>query len=310
MSFKSLGVLIGLGILAFVGIIGLSMSFYTVPQYGEGVVTSWGKFNHVAVPGGHFKLPIRDSVRIYRTDIQTMSPTQPVNIYTVDNQEVDVTFTIFYTLPPDRLEYIYQNVQDYQARLMSMAVDRLKAEMGKVNVQTLAGKRGDVRDAIKAVLVKDSQVLGIKVTDFQLTDMQYAASFRAAVASAANAKAMIETRENERLQAEKVAETAQIKAQGVANAVKAAADGDAYATLAKAKAEAQAIQLKGEAQAKAIKAQSDALSKNPTYVAYIRAKNWDGKLPVQMLSGITPFMSFKSPDEVNQGHGQDSDTSK
>lgn len=297
MKAKTVGLLVLFSILGLVGLMGFFMSFYTVPQYGEAVITSWGKFNHVAVPGGHFKLPIRDSVRIYRTDIQTMTPKQAVNIYTVDNQEVDVLFTIFYTLPPDRLEYIYQNNQDYQARLMSMAVDRVKAEMGKVNVQTIAGKRGDVRDAIKAVLVKDAQVLGIKVTDFQLTDLQYASSFRAAVASAANAKAMIETKENERLQAEKVAETAKIKAEGTANAIKVAADGDAYATLAKARAEAQAIQLKGEAQAKAIKAQSDALSKNPTYVAYIRAKSWDGKLPVQMLSGITPFMSFAAPGD-------------
>jgi len=210
-----------------------------------------------------------------------------VNTYTVDNQEVDVVFTIFFNIPPDRVEYVYKYARDYGPRLFSMAVDRTKAEMGKVNVEHLAKERGKVRDVIKRVLVEDAKVLGVNVTDFQLTNVDYTQSFRKAVEAAAAAKAMVETRDQERLQAEKVAETKRVQAAG-----------EADARVLQAKAEAEAIQLQGEAQARAIKAQADALAQNARLVELRKAEKWDGKLPVQLLSGVVPFMNFNAEPAV------------
>lgn len=55
------------------------------------------------------------------------------------------------------------------------------------------------------------------------------------------------------------------------------ADAKAYTILAKAKAEAKAIELVQEQ-----------LSKSPTYVDYVRAQKWDGKLP-GITGGVIPM---------------------
>lgn len=152
-----------------------------------------------------------------------------------------------------------------------------------------------LRDTIGTVLKGDVRSLGVEVTDFQLTDLEYTKSFRSAVEQAAAAKAMVETREQEKQQEIRTAEKVKIIAEGQANAAREKAKGEADAKLLVAQAEAKAIKLKGEAEADAIRAQADALVRNPQMVELRKAERWDGKLPQQLLSGITPFMQFNAP---------------
>jgi regulator of protease activity HflC (stomatin/prohibitin superfamily) len=144
------------------------------------VVSRFGEFRYVAGPGLHFKMPLIDGTQAYRTDIRAMSPEKGVNTYTIDNQEVDAVYTAFNRVPANRVAYIFTNNRDYESRLAAMTLDRLKAAMGQVNVQSVAEKRGELRDAIKATLDHDVEVLGVEITDFQLTDMQYTDAFRQA----------------------------------------------------------------------------------------------------------------------------------
>jgi len=267
------------------------MTFFTVNQNQATVVTRFGQLEYVADPGLHFKVPFVNSIQPFRTDIQEIHPDKGVNTYTVDNQEVDVIFTVFYRIPLDKVGYIFTNNRDYGERLFSLTVDRLKAAMGQVNVQSVAERRGELRDSIKATLAHDAAFLGVEVTDFQLTDMQYTAAFRQAVNNAAVQKANIEAVEYQRQQAEKNAAMAKIKAEGEANAARAQAAGAADSRLLQAQAEAKAIQLQGEAQAAAIKAQADALKANSNLVELRRAERWDGKLPTNVYgSAPIPFL--------------------
>lgn len=280
------------GIMALLLIVVFLMTYFTVDQNEMTVVTRFGQFEYVADPGLHFKVPFVNGTLAYRTDIQDLMPERGVNTYTVDNQEVDVLFTVFYRVPPTKVEYLYANNRDYRARLYSMVVDRLKAAMGQVNVQSVAEKRGELRDSIKATLVRDTAPLGLEVTDFQLTDMQYTEAFRAAVNNAAVQKANIEGFEYQRQQAEKSAQTAKIQAEGAANAQRAQASGAADARLLQATAEAKAIQLQGDAQAAAIQSQATALKANPELVNLRRAERWDGKLPTSIYgSAPIPFLN-------------------
>lgn len=287
------------GIISLMGIIIFMMTYFTVDQNELTVVTRFGQLTYIADPGLHFKMPFVNSTYDYRTDIQDLQPKDAVNTYTIDNQEVDIRYTLFYRIPPSQVGFIFTNNRDYRERLSSMTTDRLKAAMGQVNVQSVAEKRGEIRDTIKSTLVRDAKPLGVEVTDFQLTDLQYTKDFRAAVNNAAVQKANIESVEYLRQQAEKQALTDKIKAEGLANAQRAQAHGAADARLLQATAEAKAIELQGEAQARAIKAQSDALAANARLVEYKKAERWDGALPRSMLSNVVPFMS------VNQSFAQE-----
>ena len=265
--------------------------YFTVQQYQRTVVTRFGQLTYVAEPGFHFKLPFVDATRPFRIDITDVAPDRAVNTYTIDNQEVDILFNVYYRVPVDQVAFIYQNVSDARERLYIMAVDRLKVEMGKVNVTSVAEKRGQLRDAVKAVLQNDAKSLGIEVTDFQLTNLQYDEGFRNAVKNAAVQKANIEAVEYQRQQAEKAAETARIQAIGQANAARETARGAADARVLQATAEAKAIELQGQAQAAAIQSQAEALKANPELVNLRRAERWDGKLPTAIYgSAPIPFL--------------------
>jgi uncharacterized membrane protein YqiK len=105
----------------------------------------------------------------------------------------------------------------------------------------------------------------------------------------------VETREQERQQAIKVADKARIVAEGEANARIEEARGASEATLLNAKAEAAAIRMKGEAEAASIHAQAKVLQENSKLVELRKAEKWDGQLPKQLLSGVVPFMKFDAP---------------
>lgn len=284
------------GVAALFLIILFFSTYFTVNQNELTVVTSWGQLEYIADPGLHFKMPFRDGTQSYRTDIQEIHPDKGANTYTSDNQEVDVIYTVFYRIPANQVGCIYTNNRDFEARLRAMTVDRLKVAMGQVNVQTVAEKRGELRDAIKKTLVTDAAYLCIEVVDFQLTDMQYTNAFRDAVNNAAVAKANIEKIEYERQQAEKTALMVKIAAEGQANAARETARGAADARLLQATAEAKATQLQGEAQAAAILAQANALKANPDLVNLRKAERWDGKLPAAMYANTPlPFLPADKP---------------
>jgi regulator of protease activity HflC (stomatin/prohibitin superfamily) len=274
-------------------VVGLS-SFYTIGQYEAGVLTRFGKVVGVSDPGLHFKLPFVYSVEKYRTDILSLSTPEkaPASIYTIDNQEVHVIFTVQYRMPADKVAFIYENAQDYKSRLYQIAEDRLKAELGKVNTSHVAENRGKIRDGVKTVLAAAVQNLGVQIVDFQLNNIEYDGSFKKAVKEAASARASVETREQERQQAMKTAETAKVTAEGAANAAREKARGDADATLLVAQAEAKSIRLKAEAMAAAGPA---FLELRRVDVEQTKAERWDGALPTWVTPGAVGYMPVEAP---------------
>lgn len=286
---------VGSGIIAVLCVVIFLMTYFTVDQNEMTVVTRFGHLEYLADPGLHFKMPFVNSTQAFRTDLQDLQPDKPVNTYTVDNQEVDIRFTIFYRIPADKVAYIYTSNRGFRDRLYSLALDRLKVAMGQVNVQSVAEKRGELRDVIKTILEHDALELGLIVTDFQLNDLQYTDAFRAAVNNAAVQKANIESVEYQRQQAVKNAEMVKINAEGQANAQRMQAAGAADARLLQATAEAKAIQMQGEAQAAAIKAQALALQSNASLVELRKAEKWDGQLPKAIYAGA-PIPFFAAPE--------------
>lgn len=281
---------------AMVGLFALFLlfgSWFTIEQYESGVVTSWGKISYIAAPGLGFKVPFVQSVTYVRTDIQSLQPPTKVNTYTSDNQEIDILFTVFYRIPLDKVAFVYTNAQDYRERLYSISNDRVKAAMGKVKLEHFAEHRGEIREIIRLTLRKDAEVLGLEVSDFQFTDVDYTKLFRDAVNAASVQKANVETREWERVQAEKSALTARINAEGTANAIKAKADGDAYAQVTNAKAQAESLRVQNAA----LHESRDVLELRRIEVEMVKAQKWDGALPSQLLSSITPLMQFTPPQK-------------
>ena len=84
--------------------------------------------------------------------------------------------------------------------------------------------------------------------------------------------------------AESVAQAAKdvALAKGLADSRNLATDAEAYDILEKAKAKAAAMKL--------VNAQLD---RSPTYIDYIKASAWDGKLPIYTMGGSIPMINLK-----------------
>jgi len=168
-------------------------------------------------------------------------------------------------------------------------IDRFKREMGKINITQVAAHRGDVALSVQKSLESEAlSLFGISVVDFQINDIRYTEQYRKAVDSAAIAKAKVEQSEQERRQAEVVAQRQKIQAEGEANAVREQARGKADGELLLSTAQAKGKELVGLAEAKALEAQGQALRSNSSLIQLEVAKRWSGNLPVNMY-GTAPL---------------------
>ena len=271
--------------------------FFTVGEYERTVVTRFGQFSSVAGPGLHFRIPFVNGLETYPIGIQRLQKDH-LNTYTVDNQELDALVTLNFRINENEVRRVFTTNRDYRANLESFMIDRFKREMGKINITQVAAHRGDVAVAVQKALTTDAMDLyGITIVDFQINDIRYTEQYRRAVDAAAIAKAKVEQSEQERRQAEVVAQRQKIQAEGEANAVREQARGKADGELLLATAQAKGKELVGLAEAKALEAQGQALRSNSSLIQLEVAKRWSGNLPVNMY-GSAPLPLLNLPADA------------
>src|SRR5262245_1844547 len=290
------GIVGGLLILVALFALYLVSPFFTVGEYERTVVTRFGQFSSVAGPGLHFRIPFVNGLEAFPINIQRMQK-EHLNTYTIDNQELDAVVTLNYRIAENDVRRVFTTNRDYRANLESFMIDRFKREMGKINITQVAAHRGDVALAVQKALTMDAMDLfGITIIDFQINDIRYTEQYRRAVDAAAIAKAKVEQSEQERRQAEVVAQRQKIQAEGEANAVREQARGKADGELLLATAQAKGKELVGLAEAKALEAQGQALRSNASLIQLEFAKRWSGNLPVNMYgSAPVPLLNLQ-PD--------------
>ncbi|WP_342627746.1 prohibitin family protein [Nguyenibacter vanlangensis] len=293
------------GALAVGALVVLSLLFgtgYTIDQKNVGVVSRFGAFSRTAGPGLHFKLPWVESVVEYSTATQQVA-IQKSEVFTADNQGVNVTMLVQFNVPDGDVQNLYEHVPFYEQRIYTLANDRMKSAFGRRQVSDVPSARSLIESEIKAdVAAQALKLYGIEVSEVQITDLDYTEAFRHAIDMMTRAKAEVTRSEQLRQQAVIDAERQQIAAQANANAAVAAAEGEARSIRAKSEAEAAATRVKGEAEADAIRAQAAALGASPNYVTYTQARRWDGRLPATILgSQPVPMMTMPVMGPMN-GH--------
>lgn len=302
---KAIASLVFIAIIALTAIFAFFGGFFTTRETHRTVVLRNGAFMYVAGPGFHLKAPFIDSTVDFDIRLRQMAFTK-AETFTIDRQHVDVDMVIQYQLPAGQIENIFRHVSDYEQRLTSLALDRMKRHMGRRNAADLPNERAEVtREIFEDIKAEAMRLYHIDVVEVQLTNIDYDQSFRQAVNQAAVLRQQIEQARQQQHQVEVAAETARIQAEGAANASiqqargnaesrRLAATAEAQAIALRAEAEARGIQLRGEAEARSIRAQAEALAQNPSYVSLRQAERWNGALPTQMLSGSpVPFIQLQ-----------------
>lgn len=275
---------VGAGVLLF-GSTVLFGSWYTVDQGERGVLLRNGKFVGVAEPGLGFKMPLIDtniSISI-RTHLLRM---QKVNTYSNDQQPAEINVSVNYRVPVDQVATVYNQfggLKGLEDRIITPRIyEELKNVFGRYNAVTAIQERArlnaDVRTAIANAVKGPVIIEGV-----QIENIDFSKTYEASIEQRMLAEVEVQKlRQN--------AEREKVQAQITVTKATAAAD----AIRAEAQAQAEAIRLRGSAEAAAITAKSDALAKNPSFVGYVQAERWDGKLPNTMVPGsAVPFVSIK-----------------
>lgn len=255
-----------MGVLAFIFLITLVFTVYTIPAGYRGVVLTFGKPSVVATGEGlNFKVPFIQSV--VKMDTRTQKYEAALTAASSDLQDVNTKIAINYHLSPESVPEIYRTIGVNFADkvIYPLEQESNKAATAQFTAVELITKREQVRESMKNTLREKLAPRGIIIEDISIVDFKFSPSFTQAIEAKVTA-------EQNALQAKNKLE--QIKYE----------------------AEQRVTQAKGEADAIAIQANAINSQGGKDYVQLQAIGRWDGKLPTFMMgdNGATPFIDIST----------------
>ncbi len=266
------GVMIGIVVLIIIGVVTAS-AVQIVDAGHRGVLLHWNAVDLTVQPlveGLHFVTPFADSV--VQMEIRTLKFVKATSAASKDLQTVSTEITVNYHPAANSVNTLYQSVGlDYENRVITPTVEEVvKQVTANYNAEELITKRPQVKSDIEADISSRLNEFNIVTEIVSITDFQFSALFAQAIESKVEA-------EQKAFKAENDLKRIEVEARQHA----AQAEGIAAANIAQANGEAQAIQIINEA-----------LSTNPQYLEWLKTQQWDGKLPLVVGEGGTPFIAI------------------
>jgi len=220
--------------------------------------------------GIHFVIPFQDDVvqmevRTLKYDTSTRSASQ-------DLQTVQTTVTVNYHPDTERVHFLYKEIGlSYESRVIQPAIDEtVKQVSANYNAEELITKRPLVKADIENAIRDRLNQFYIETEVISITDFEFSPLFAKAIESKVEAEQKAQKAENDLIRIE--VEARQLEAQAV---------GLAAANIAEAQGEAEAISIINQA-----------LSNNPFYLEWLKTQAWDGRLPLVVGEGGTPFIAI------------------
>ena len=239
----------------------------------RGVLLYWSAVNTAVPPlqeGLHFVTPFANDV--INIEVRTLKVDRSTTSASKDLQTVSTTVTVNYRPSPESVHHLYQNLGlDYQNRIIQPAIDEtVKQITAKYNAEELITKRPLVKSDIEEAIRERLNAFNILTDVISITDFQFSPLFAQAIESKVEAEQNALRAENDLRRIQVEAQQREAQAQGVAKA-----------NIAEAQGEAEAIRIINEA-----------LAQNPNYLDWLKAQRWDGKLPLVVGEGGTPFIQI------------------
>lgn len=264
--------IIGIIALITIGVV-ISSSVQIVEAGNRGVLLHWSAVDTASPPleeGLHFVVPFQDSV--VNMEVRTLKFVKETSSASRDLQTVSTEVTVNYRPLPNLVNTLYKEVGlEYESRVIQPAVEEVvKQVTARYNAEELITKRPLVKADIEQEITSRLEVYNIKTDVISITDFQFSPLFAQAIESKVEAEQKALKAENDLRRIE--VEARQLEAQ---------AKGTAAANIAEADGEAEAIRII-----------SEALEKNPYYLEWLKTQEWDGKLPLVVGEGGTPFIQI------------------
>jgi len=266
------GIVIGIIVLIIIGVVAAA-SAQIVDSGHRGVLLHWNAVDVTGPPldeGLHFVVPFQDT--IVNMEVRTLKFVKDTSSASKDLQTVSTEVTVNYRPDPNAVNILYKEVGlQYESRVIQPAVEEVvKQVTARYNAEELITKRPEVKADIEEEITTRLNVYNINTDVISITDFQFSALFARAIESKVEAEQKAQKAENDLIRIE--VEARQLAAQ---------AEGTASANIAEASGEAEAIRIINEA-----------LAQNPFYLEWLKTQAWDGRLPLVVGEGGTPFISI------------------
>ena len=266
------GVLIGIIILIIIGVIATA-SVKIVDSGHRGVLLHWNAVDLTSPPleeGLHFVIPFQDDV--VNIEVRTLKYANDARSASKDLQTVETTVTVNYHPDKEAVHRLYKNLGlDYENRVIQPAIEEtVKQVTANYNAEELITKRPQVKSDIEFSIRERLSQFDVVTEVISITDFEFSALFASAIESKVEAEQKALKAENDLKRIEVEARQREANAIGLANS-----------NIAEAKGEAEAIAIINQA-----------LAENPNYLEWLKTQAWDGKLPLVVGEGGTPFISI------------------
>lgn len=266
------GIVIGIIILIIIGIVATA-SVKIVEAGHRGVLLHWNAVDLTNPPldeGLHFVVPFQDEV--VDIEVRTLKYEKETRSASKDLQTVETTVTVNYHPDREAVHRLYKNLGlDYENRVIQPAIEEtVKQVTANYNAEELITKRPQVKQDIESSIRERLNQFDVVTEVISITDFEFSPLFAQAIEAKVEAEQNALKAENDLRRIEVEARQREANAIGVANA-----------NIAEAKGEAEAISIINKA-----------LSENPNYLEWLKTQAWDGKLPLVVGEGGTPFIQI------------------
>ena len=265
-------ILVAILLLIVIGVV-VSASVKIVDAGNRGVLLHWNAVDLSAPPldeGIHFLVPFQDD--IVQMEVRTLKYDKDTRSASKDLQSVETTVTVNYHPDKERVHVLFKEIGlDYENRVIQPAIEEtVKQVTANYNAEELITKRPLVKSDIENAIRERLNQFDVITEVISITDFEFSVLFNKAIESKVEA-------EQNALRAENDLRRIQVEAQQH----EATAEGIANANIAEAKGEAEAIAIINQA-----------LAENPNYLEWLKTQAWDGKLPLVVGEGGTPFIQI------------------
>lgn len=242
--------------------------FGIIDEGERGIRVRLGNVVAVEEPGLYFKIPFLEAMPVIsvRTQSVIYERENPLTSASSDLQDVSIASVTNYHLDPSKVADVYRQYKTLAAFEESVirprVRDTVKTEASAFTAGELITKRSEFADNVARTLgsrLADSPVI---VEQSNITDIQFSASFSAAIEEKVTAVQQAEAAKNQ---------------------------------LERVKYEAEQRVVQAEAEAEAIRIQAEAVTSQggKDYVQLKAIEKWNGVVPSQMIPGGTvPFINL------------------
>jgi regulator of protease activity HflC (stomatin/prohibitin superfamily) len=219
-------------VLAFIVLVLVLSSFFTVSTAQVAVITRFGKFLRVAEPGLNWKWPIIDTVS-GRVSLRVNQITLTMETKTKDNVFVTIPISVQNRVRPEKVFDAFYKLSNPMEQIQAYVEQVILGHVPGMTLDEVFASQSGIAAAVKQELDADMAAFGYEIVNVLVTDIVPDAKVKSAM-NDINAAQREQVAANARGEAEKIlvvkkaeaeAESKALQGQGIANQRKAIIEG-------------------------------------------------------------------------------------